>query len=241
MDELASPAPGSPLASGPLTAGLVAGRQPGGGTTAGEPATAAPAGEAASAAPAAPVTRPVRRPGRLWYWLALLALCAGIAWPLLGVRTTDMKVRALQRVPLPAGGRVVLPHAGSYVINYEAHGASEGTVPPFRVQARPLTPGLTVTLLGNSSGTFYSFGTAEGIAVLNLKVSRAGAVFLAGRGAPAVPGGSELAVGPPLPGFMLAVMPGIGLMFLGIGGIIAVATLRSRGALMRVRYPSLSP
>ena len=56
---------------------------------------------------AAPVTRPrrVRRPGVLWYWAALLVLLAGMAWPLLGVRATDMRIASFQRVPLPAGGR----------------------------------------------------------------------------------------------------------------------------------------
>jgi hypothetical protein len=181
------------------------------------------------------------RPGRFWYWPAVLALCAGVIWPLASVRATDMKIQAFQRVPLPAGGRVSLPRAGTYVISYEAPGLSDRTVPSFRVRARAVTPALKVYLLGSSSGSVYSSGPADGIAVLDLKVSRAGAVFLDGPRAPRVPGGSALAVGTALPGFMVTVMPGIGLMFLGIGGIIVVATLRSRGSLMRVRYPSLIP
>lgn len=188
-------------------------------------------------------TAPPRRsrPGRFWYWLAVLALCAGIGWPLAGMRVTSMKIHALQRVPLPAGGQIALPHAGTYVISYEAAGTADGAVPSFRVRARAVTPALKPSLLGNASGTVYSSGPEEGIAVLDLKVSRAGAVFLDGPGAPRVRGGSWLAVGPALPGFMLTVMPGIGLMFFGIGAIIVVATLRSRGSLMRVRYPSLTP
>ena len=190
----------------------------------------------------AAATAPPRRsgPGRFWYWLAVLALCAGIGWPLAGMRVTGMKIQAFQRVPLPAGGRITLPHAGIYVISYEAAGAADGTVPSFRVRARALTPALQPSLLGNASGTVYSSGPEEGIAVLDLKVSRAGAVFLDGPGAPRAPGGNWLAVGPALPGFMLTVMPGIGLMFLGIGAIIVVATLRSRGSLMRLRYPSVT-
>jgi hypothetical protein len=194
-------------------------------------------------APAAfrPVTvpRPRHRAGLAWYWLALLILLAGMAWPLLGVRATDLKIASLTRVPLPAGGRVRLPHGGSYVINYEAAGASEGTLPHFRVRARPLTPSLRVGLQVNTSDDMYGTGRTEGIAVLNLTVSGPGTVYLDGPGAPAVAGGSALAVGPGIPGFLVTVVPGIGLMLLGIGGIILTATVRSQGAVKRVRYRSI--
>jgi hypothetical protein len=174
------------------------------------------------------VPRPRHRAGLAWYWLALLIL--------LGVRATDLRIASFTRVPLPAGGRVSLPHGGTYVIDYEAAGASEGILPHFRVRARPLTPSLRVGLQVNTSDDMYGAGRIEGIAVLNLKVSGPGRVYLDGPGAPAVAGGSALAVGPGLPGFQVTVMPGIGLMLLGIGGIILTATLRSRGAVKRVRY-----
>ncbi len=203
-----------------------------------------PVGRSGSAvAEARPVTvpRPVRRAGALWYWAALLVLLAGMAWPLLGVRATDQRIASLQRVALPAGGRVVLPHAGTYVVSYEAPGAADRAVPGFRVRARPAGPSLRVSLRLDQSGDVYASGPVEGVAVLDLTVSGPGTVVLDGPGAPAVPGGSALAVGSPLPGFPVTVLPGIGLMLLGIGGIILVATVRSRGAVKRVRYRSLVP
>lgn len=208
MDNPAGPAPGTP------------------GPGAQRPASAAP-----------PWRRRSRQPGQAWYWLAVLILLAGTAWPLLGIHAANQRIAELQRVPLPAGGRVRLPRAGTYVINYEARAAVEGRAALLRVTARSVTPALRVSLLANSSGAVYTAGRHEGIAVLGLRVSRPGTVALGSRDTPAVPGRSFLAVGPALPGFMLTVMPGIGLMLLGIAGIIAVATLRSRDALMRVRYP----
>ena len=187
------------------------------------------------------VPRPVRRAGALWYWAATLVLLAGMAWPLLGVRATDQRIASLQRVALPAGGRVILPHRGTYVVSYEARGAADAPVPSFRVRARPLGPSLRVSLRLDSSGGVYATGPAEGVAVLDLTASGPGTVYLDGPAAPAVPGGSALAVGAPLPGFRVPVLPGIGLMLLGIGGIILVATVRTRGAVKRVRYRSLAP
>jgi hypothetical protein len=187
---------------------------------------------------ARPVTvpRPARRLGVVWYWAALLVLLAGMAWPLLGVRATDLRIGSLQRVALPAGGRVTLPHRGSYVISYEARGAAGGHVPSFLVRARPVTRALTVSLRLDPSGDVYASGRVQGVAVLDLTVSGPGSVYLDGPGAPAAPGGSSLAVGAPLPGYQVTVLPGIGLMLLGIGGIILVATLRSWGVVKRVRY-----
>ena len=187
------------------------------------------------------VPRPARRAGVLWYWAALVVLLAGMAWPLLGVRATDQRIASLQRVALPAGGRVVLAHAGTYVVSYEAPGAADRAVPGFRVRARPLGASLRVSLRLDTSGGVYATGPVEGIAVLDLTASGPGAVYLDGPGAPAVPSGSALAVGSPLPGLLVTVLPGIGLMLLGVGGIILVATLRSRGAVKRVRYRSLAP
>ena len=187
------------------------------------------------------VPRPVRRAGALWYWAAVLVLLAGMAWPLLGVRVTDQRIASLQRVALPAGGRVSLPHGGTYVVSYEARGAADRPVPSFRVRARPLGPSLRVSLHLDSSGGVYTSGPAEGVVVLDLTASGAGTVYLDGPAAPAVPGGSALAVGPPLPGFPVTVLPGIGLMLLGVGAVILVATVRSRGAVKRVRYRSLAP
>ena len=207
------------------------------------PAGPAPGTPGPEARPTAPPARPrpSRQPGIAWYWLAAALLLAGAVWPLLGIRVTSRRIAALQRVPLPAGGRVTLRRAGTYVISYEARAHVPERLPLLRVTARPITPALRVWLLADTSGAVYAAGRDEGIAVLGLRVSRPGTVALGSPDPPAVRGASDLAVGPPLPGFMVTVMPGIGLMLLGITGIIAVATLRSRDTLMRVRYPSLAP
>lgn len=181
------------------------------------------------------------RPARFWYWPAVLVILAGLAWPLLGTRADDVRIRSFPRVALPAGGRVALPHGGTYVVYWEGEGASEGNVPAFTVRVRPVTPALTADLQTDSSGATYASGATEGAAVLYLKLSGPGTVFLSGPGAPDIPGGSALAVGSSLPSFLVTIMPGPGLMLLGIGGIVLVATLRSRGAIKRVRYRALLP
>lgn len=181
------------------------------------------------------------RPAVVWYWLCLLMLIAGIAWPVIGMRETNARIAAFQRVPLPAGGRILLPHAGMYVISYETADTPLRAIPAFRVTARQVTRGLRVRLVPDPSGAVYAAGPRQGIVVLDMKVSGPGTVMLGAPGAPASPGGSGLAVGSRLPGFVPAVVPGIALLLGGIAGIVLVATLRSRSALMRIRYPSLVP
>src|SRR5215475_10133472 len=63
--------------------------------------------------------RPQVRPGRVWYLAALAVLLAGVAWMVLGLISVSHQVDSFPRVPLPAGGTVVLDHSGGYVVYYE--------------------------------------------------------------------------------------------------------------------------
>lgn len=209
-----------------------------------------PVDDVAIPAPGLPATAPVaaavgrtprrrrRTPGVFWYWAALVALLAGgAAWVLLGVRAADMRIAAFTRVPLPQGGRITLPHAGTYVISYEAPQATRDNLPVFQVRARAVTRSLKVRLRADTSHTEYASGPVDGVAVLDLTVSGPGTVFLNGPHAPQVPGGSRLAVGGALPGFLATVMPRIGLMLAGIAGLVLIATARSWAAVRRARHP----
>lgn len=46
-----------------------------------------------------------------------------------GLVSVSSKIDSLARVPLPAGGNVVLNHSGGYVVYYEGPGAGTGRIP----------------------------------------------------------------------------------------------------------------
>jgi hypothetical protein len=186
----------------------------------------------------APAVRTARRPGPAWYALTLLILFAGMAWPLLGVRATDMRIAAFQRVPAAAGGDIALPRSGRYLVYYERAGTGQPPLPGFGIRARPVSPALTVRVTGPPGLNWYDSSGSEGAAVAVLTVTGPGTITLSAPGAP--PGG-QLAVGARLPSRLLVILPGIGLMLAGVAGIVLLAGLASRRGIRRVRYPGRTP
>jgi hypothetical protein len=153
--------------------------------------------------PAAPSATPSAKlqPGRVWYWVALLVLLAGAAWLVLGLVMLNSQIDSFQRVAMPGKGEVSLDHSGGYVIYYEGPGAAAGNVPAFDLTVTPVSAPATVQSLEPYSGSVtYSFGSREGRAVLALEVARPGRFLIEAPGAPAVAGGSSLALGPASPG-----------------------------------------
>ena len=62
------------------------------------------------------------RPGRVWYWVALLVFVAGVAWLVLGLVLFNGRIDSFQRVAAARTGEVSLDHSGGYVIYYEGPG-----------------------------------------------------------------------------------------------------------------------
>jgi hypothetical protein len=150
------------------------------------------------AGPSAPPATPLAklRPGRVWYWVALLVFLGGATWVAVGLVTLNNKIDSFQRVAIPGIGEVSLDHSGGYVIYYEGPGAADGNVPAFDVTVTAASALAAVESLETySSGLSYSFGSREGRAVLTLGVAQPGWFVIEAPGAPAVSGGSSLAVG----------------------------------------------
>ena len=63
------------------------------------------------------------RPGRVWYWVALAVLLAGVAWAVVASVLLFGQVDSFPRVPDPGQGVISLTHSGGYVIYYEGPGA----------------------------------------------------------------------------------------------------------------------
>jgi hypothetical protein len=165
------------------------------------------------------------RPGRVWYLAALAVFLVGVAWIVFGLISVSHQVDSFPRVPLPAGGTVTLGHSGGYVVYYEGPGASSGRVPGFHVRISPAAG--VGSLRPYTSSVTYSFGAHQGRAVLTLQVVHPGRFLVEPYGAPAVPGGSDLAFGSSIAGRVVAtVLPSIGLIFLGIIGAIVVGIIR---------------
>jgi hypothetical protein len=89
---------------------------------------------------------------------------------------------------------------------------------------RPGNPG---SLRPYTASVTYSFASHQGRAVLTLQVAHPGRFLVEPSGAPAVPGGSDLAFGSSIAGRIVGtVLPSIGLIFLGIIGAVAVGIIR---------------
>jgi hypothetical protein len=121
-----------------------------------------------------------------------------------------------------------LDRSGGYVVYYEGPGASSGRVPSFNVRISPAAPPAAVgSLRRYTSSVTYSFRAHQGRAVLTLQVVHPGRFLVEPSGAPAVPGGSDLAFGSSIAGRVVGtVLPSAGLIFLGIIGAIVVGIIR---------------
>jgi len=145
------------------------------------------------------------RPGRAWYLLALALLVGGVAWLVLAFGAFDNQVNSMQRVPLPQGGQVSLPHSGGYVLYYEGPGADSGRFGSFNVRISPASPTAVVGSLHEYSATVtYAVGSHRGRAVLSLQVTRPGNFHVAISGSP--PSGSDLAFGPSVAGSIVRIV-----------------------------------
>lgn len=183
--------------------------------------------EAQPAAASGP--RPPRlRPGRMWYWVALLVFAAGVAWVVLGLVLLNGRIDSFQRVTLPGSGEVSLDHSGGYVIYYEGPGAADGTIPNFNVTVTPVAPPAAVQSLNAYSGNVtYSLGSREGRAVLTLQIAQPGRFQIEANDAPVVAGGSSLAVGGSIAGGILRILlPSVAAIVTAVGGAIVIAIVR---------------
>jgi hypothetical protein len=142
-------------------------------------------------------------------------------------------------VALPGTGDVSLDHSGDYVIYYEGPGASAGNVPAFDVTVTPAAAPAAVQGLQPYSGSVtYSFGSREGRAVLTLEVARPGKFLVEAPDAPAIAGGSSLAIGSSITGSILRIaLPGAVAMLAAVDGGIAIAIVRHLRA-RRARSPA---
>ena len=206
---------------------------------------ASPAGPggADEAHPAAASEEPPARlrPGRVWYWVALLVFVAAMAWLVLGLVLLNGRIDSFQRVALPGSGEVSLDHSGEYVIYYEGPGAAEGNVAPFDVTVNPAAAPAAVQSLDFYSGVGlnYSFFGREGRAVLTLEVAQPGTFVIEATDAPGVADGSSLAVGSSIAGdFVRVGLPSAIAMMAAIGGAIVIAIVRHSRA---KRARSLAP
>jgi hypothetical protein len=180
--------------------------------------------------PAAPTPPAKLRPGRAWYWVTLVAFLAGAGWLGGGLSMLDKRVDSFQRVALPGEGEVSLDRTGGYVIYYEGPGAEAGNIPAGTVNVIPSSASAAVEGLAPYESTLtYSLGSREGRAVLTLQVASPGRFLIEATDAPAVPGGSSLAVGSSVAGSIVPILlPGASLMVAAIGGASAVVIVRRR-------------
>ena len=199
-----------------------------------------PGGHDLSPTPAAPPAK--LRPARTWYLAALAVLLAGAAWLIVGLVTTSGKVNSFQRVALPGSGEVTLTHSGGYVIYYEGRGAASGNVPDFNLRVIPASASAAVqSLKPYTADVTYTFGSREGRAVLTLQIASPGRFLLAAPRAPAVAGGSALAVGASItPAIAITAVVGALLILAGICGLVVIAVVRhSRAKRARALAPQI--
>jgi hypothetical protein len=189
-------------------------------------------GEAYAVAPVAPLTAKLR-PGRIWYWVALAVLVAGVAWWVVSFVTVTGRVNSFQRVPFPGTGVISLMR-GDYVVYYEGRGASSGTVPEGHIHMVSLSEsaaGGDITMTPYSGSLTYQFGSHVGAAADTMQIPVSGryrvqSTSLSARG--------HLAIGSSVAGWIVgavvptAVVPAAVLMLAGIVGAIMVAIIRHK-------------
>jgi hypothetical protein len=190
-------------------------------------------GEAYAVAPVAPLPAKLR-PGRVWYWVALAVLVAGVAWWVVSFVTVTERVNSFQRVPFPGTGVVKLMR-GDYVVYYEGRGASSGTVPEGHVYMIPRSKsgaGGDITMTPYSGSLTYQFGSHVGAAAGTVRIPVSGRYRV--QSISSVPRGAHLAIGSSVAGWIVgavvptAVVPAAVLMLAGIVGAIVVAIIRHK-------------
>jgi hypothetical protein len=194
-------------------------------------------GGAANVAPASLPPAKIR-PGRVWYWVALAAFLAGVAWAVVASIVLFGRVDSFPRVPDPGQGTVSLTHSGGYVIYYEGPGASNGNVPAGDVRVIPESAGAAVKSVTAFSGSMvYQFGSREGAAVAHLQIAAPGRFLV--RATSGAPSGGHLAIGSNISGGIAAiVLPALLLGLAAVGGAIVVAVVRHT-RIKRARLPRL--
>ncbi|HXS67124.1 MAG TPA: hypothetical protein VN767_30060 [Streptosporangiaceae bacterium] len=175
--------------------------------------------------PAGPARRP-RRPGWIWFVLALAVLVAGIAWLIYGLTSVAGTIDDLQRVPVPGHGTISLTHSGGYTIYYEGVGARNGDIANFHVNVAPASSGAAVASLTHYGAIVtYNIGSHEGRAVLSLRLKSPGRFTVTTTGA-ARPN-SDIAIGGSIgSGIVGALLPSIPLIIIGFGGSLALLIIR---------------
>ena len=179
------------------------------------------------------------RPGRVWYWVALAVLLAGVAWAVVASIVLFGRVDSFPRVPNPGQGTISLTHSGGYVIYYEGPGASNGNVPAGNIRVIPESAGAAVKSITAFSGSMtYQIGSREGTAVAHLQIAAPGS-FLVRATSSGAPPGSHLAIGSNISGGIVAiVLPALVLALAAVGGAIVVAVVRHT-RIKRARLPQL--
>ena len=195
-------------------------------------------GGAANVAPTSMPSAKIR-PGRVWYWVALAVLLAGVAWAVVASIVLFGRVDSFLRVPDPGQGTISLTHSGGYVIYYEGPGASNGNVPAGNIRVIPESAGAAVKSITAFSGSMtYQIGSREGTAVAHLQIAAPGR-FLVQATSSGAPPGSHLAIGSNISGGIVAiVLPALVLTLAAVGGAIVVAVVRHT-RIKRARLPQL--
>ena len=200
--------------------------------------TSPPTGGGAANAPTSMPPAKIR-PGRVWYWVALAVLLAGVAWGVVASIVLFGRVDSFLRVPDPGQGTISLTHSGGYVIYYEGPGASNGNVPAGNIRVIPESAGAAVKSITAFSGSMtYQIGSREGTAVAHLQIAAPGR-FLVQATSSGAPPGSHLAIGSNISGGIVAiVLPALVLTLAAVGGAIVVAVVRHT-RIKRARLPQL--
>jgi hypothetical protein len=190
--------------------------------------SAGPPGGGGEASAVAPVALPPAklRPGRVWYWVALVVFLAGAAWLAVAFVMIIGRVDSFQRVPFPGTGVISLARGG-YVVYYEGPGASSGNVPEGDVRVLPLSGSASAGSMASYSGSLtYQFGSHTGAAIATLQITGPGTFRVRATSSGALPGG-QLAFGSSIAGGIVVAAVGASvLMLAGIVGAVVVAIIR---------------
>ena len=237
-----------PIASGPLALEFFSARAnswllDGGAVMATSAGPPGGGGEASAVAPVA--LPPVKlRPGRIWYWVALVVFLAGVAWWVVSFAAVTGRVDSFQRVPFPGTGVISLTR-GNYVLYYEGRGAASGTVPEGHIHMDSLfepAAGVVMTVTPYSTSLIYQFGSHVGAAAGTVQIPVSGRYLV--RSTSSAPRGGQLAFGSSIARWLAgavvpaAVVPAAVLMLAGVVGAVVLGIIRHK-RLKRAPLPQL--